>query len=143
MSPVATRPRPAPPQDKGDLATILVAAATAALALLVVVPATRLPSFVDRLTVVNPHAWSVEVDTTGPGDEGVVGLATVGRERAQTVEEVMDQGREWIFRFSYGGADGGELVASRAELERSGWRITVPEEFPARMREAKMEPSKR
>ncbi|MDP9072220.1 MAG: hypothetical protein M3N68_13255 [Actinomycetota bacterium] len=143
MSPVATRPRPAPPQDKGDLATILIAAATAALALLVVVPATRLPSFVDRLTVVNPHAWSVEVDATGPGGDGVVGLATVGRERAQTVEEVMDQGREWIFRFSYGGANGGELVVSRAELERAGWRVTVPAEFPARMREAKMEPSKR
>ena len=74
--------------------------------------------------------------------DGLIGLATVGRERTRAVEEVIDQGPSWIFRFSYGGVDGGELAMSRAELERARWTITVPEEFAARMRAAGLGPSK-
>jgi hypothetical protein len=143
MSPVATRPPPAPPQNKGSLATILIAVVTGALVLLVVLPAIRPPVFVDRVTVVNPQPWSVEVDVRGEERDGVVGIASVGREQTQTVEDVLDQGRLWIFEFSYGGADGGELVIGRAQLERAGWKVTVPDEFASRMRAAGMGPSKR
>ncbi len=142
MSPVATRPRPAPLQNRGILGTVLIAVLAAAFALLVVVPATRPPSFVDRVTVVNPHPWSVEVAVTGEERDGVVGMASVGRERTKTVEDVLDQGRTWIFRFSYGGVDGGELVVSRSELERARWTVAVPEDFAARMRAAGMGTSK-
>jgi hypothetical protein len=141
MSPVATRPRPAPSQSRRNLDMALIAAAVAVLALLVVMPATRLPSFVDRVTIVNPHPWSVHVDVTGDGRDGRVALAGVGPERTRTVTAVIDHGETWIFEFAYGGADGGELVVNRAELEDAGWRITVPEEFAARMRAAGMEPS--
>ena len=142
MSPVATRPPPAPPQNKGGLDTVVIAVLTTVFALLVVLPATRSPAFIDRVTVVNPQPWSVEVDVTGEERDGVVGIASVGREQSQTVEEVLDQGRSWVFRFSYGGADGGELVIARAQLERAGWKVTVPEEFAARMRAAGMGPSR-
>ena len=142
MSPVAIRPRPAPLRRKGDLGTVVIAAVVAALALLVVAPAIRAPAFVDRVTVVNPHPWRVEVDVTGSQRAGVVGLVSMGRERTQILEDVMDQGPSWVFRFSYGGVDGGALVVSRAALEQARWTITVPEEFAARMREAGMGPSK-
>ena len=142
MSPVATRPRPAPLRNRGIFGTALVAAMAAAFAMLVVVPATRSPSFVDHVTVVNPHPWNVEVAVTGEGRDGVVGLTSVGRGQTRTVEDVLDQGRTWTFTFSYGGVDGGELVISRAELERARWTVTVPEEFAARMRAAGMGPSK-
>jgi hypothetical protein len=143
MSPLATRPRPAPLQHGWTWATALTGVAVAALTLLVVVPATRPPSVVDGVTIVNPHAWSVEVSVTGREGDGWTGVGTVGREQTQTFEEVMDQGRSWIFRFSYGGVDGGELVVSRGQLERARWTITVPEVFSARMRAAGIEPSKR
>ncbi len=143
MSPLATRPRPAPLQHRWAWGTALAGIAVAALALVVVVPATRPPSFVDRVTIVNPHAWSIEVSMGGREGGGLIGVGTVGREQNQTFEEVMDQGPSWIFHFAYGGVDGGELVIGRAQLERARWTITVPEEFPARMRAAGVEPSKR
>ncbi len=141
MSPVATRPRPAPSQSRRNLDVALAAAAMAALALLVIMPATRLPSFVDGVTIVNPHPWSVDVDVTGAPRDGAVGLGGVGPDRTQAFTEVIDQGATWIFTFAYAGANGGELSISRTELERARWTITVPDEFTARMRAAGMVPS--
>ena len=141
MSPVATRPRPAPSQSRRNLDAALIAAAVAVLALVVVMPATRLPSFVDGVTIVNPHPWIVNVDVTRGGRDGTVGVGAVGAERTQNVSAVIDQGETWIFKVTYGGADAGELVVSRAELEEAGWRVTVPDEFAARMRAAGMEPA--
>jgi hypothetical protein len=143
MTPVLTRPRPAPPQHRGHLATLLLAAAVGAVAILVAGPATRLPSFVDRVTVVNPHPWDVEVDVTGSADDGAVGLASLDRESARTIPAVVDQGDSWVFRFAYGGVEGSELGVSRAELQRAGWKVTVPDTFAARMRAAGLPPSKR
>ncbi len=142
MSPVATRSSPAPLRNRGIVATVLITVLAAALALLVVVPATRSPAFVDRITVVNPHPWSVEVAVAGEEGGAELPIASVGRERSHTVHDVLDQGRSWSFTFAYGGVDGGQLVISRSELERTGWTITVPEGFAARMRMAGMGPSK-
>jgi hypothetical protein len=57
------------------------------------------------------------------------------------VEEVADQGREWVFRFSYGGVDAGELVLSRDRLARDGWNITVPSAVAERLRDAGVQES--
>jgi hypothetical protein len=54
---------------------------------------------------------------------------------------VIDQGEQWVFRFTYGGVDGGELVVPRTELEASGWKVTVPQQFAERMRAAGVGPS--
>ena len=55
-----------------------------------------------------------------------LGLGSVGRERPRVLEQVVDPGHEWVFRFSLGGVKAGELVMPRDELAKEGWKITVP-----------------
>lgn len=140
MSSVLARPRPAPLR-RGDILTVVVATVGGLALLLVVFSALRLPPFVDAVTISNPHEWNVELDVGGSDRSTWIGLGSVGRETTRTYRSVIDSGNEWVFRFSYGGIDGGEMVLSRAELERGGWKITVPDEFAQRMRAAGVPPS--
>jgi hypothetical protein len=141
MTPVLTRPRPAPPRSRADILTVIVATVAGLALLLVVSSALRLPPFVDAITISNPHEWHVEVKVDGADRSSWIGLGGVGRARTHTYRSVIDSGKEWVFRFSYGGIDGGELVRSRAELEGGGWKVTVPAEFAHRMRAAGVSPS--
>jgi hypothetical protein len=119
-----------------------VVAAVAGIALLLlIVPALRLPSYVDGISISNPHLWHVEVDVGRPDGSRLIGLGHVGREATRTFHSVIDPGDEWVFRFAYGGIDRGQVVVSRAELERGGWKVTVPDEFAERMRSAGELPS--
>ena len=101
----------------------------------------RTPSYVAALTVVNPHQWDVGVEVTGAQRDGWLGMGTVDRTASHGFAQVIDQGKHWVFRFSYAGVDGGELVVPRSELEASGWKVTVPEHFAERMRAAGVGPS--
>jgi len=98
-------------------------------------------SFVDRVTVVNPTEYRLEIEVTGAGRSHGVQLGSVGREQTRAFESVLDQGREWIFRFASAWADGGEVRASRDQLRRDGWRVTVPSEVAVRLQAAGMPPS--
>lgn len=143
MTPVLARPRPAPPRSRGEILTVVLAAAGGIAILILLLPALRLPAFVDAVTISNPHQWNAEVDADGPDRSRWIGLGTVPREGSITIHGVIDQGTEWVFRFAYGGSDGGELVVSRVELERNGWKITIPDDFAQRMRAAGIGPSVR
>ena len=77
-----------------------------------------------------------------PRREGWFDLGSVGR-RTRMVEEVVDQGDEWVFRFAYGGVQAGEIVMPRAELAKEGSKITVPPAVPDRLREAGVSESAR
>jgi hypothetical protein len=48
---------------------------------------------------------------------------------------VIDQGEVWIFRFRHWGDPIRELSLTRAELERNGWRLEVPDEVEERLQE--------
>lgn len=52
------------------------------------------------------------------------------------MEELTDQGPQWVFGFSSGGIPAGELVTSRAQLVADGWVVTVPTEVAERLRRA-------
>jgi hypothetical protein len=54
---------------------------------------------------------------------------------------VIDAGEQWAFRFAYGGTEQGQLVISRAELERSKWKVAVPDTFAERLRAAGESPT--
>lgn len=144
MTPILTRPRPrprpAPPRSRRDLAVGVIAAVSGVLVALVM-PALRLPSYADAITVSNPHPWHVEVDVGRPDGSRWIGLGQIGRERTQTFRTVIDPGEEWTFRFAYGGTEQGRVVVSRTELERVGWTFTIPKEFAERMRAAGESPS--
>lgn len=101
------------------------------------------PSFVPRLTIDNPTVYQLEVEVGRPGQDAVVGLGPIRRESTRRFEEVGDQGDRWVFRFSYGGRDAGDLVSTRAQLEQAQWRIVVPQEVGDRLRDAGLPPSGR
>jgi hypothetical protein len=108
------------------LAAAAVVAAGVAFA---VIAAMRGPHFVHRVTVVNPTAYDLDVDATGAGRHGWVGVGTVRHGGSEAFQDVIDQGATWILRFSYGGQLAGELRFNRQELVRAGWRVTVPASF--------------
>ncbi len=89
-----------------------------------------------RLTVENPTAYLINVDVTGAERDGWLDVGSFRRERTRTVEELTDQGPHWVFRFSYGGVQGGELTVTRDQLVRDGWRVGVPPDVTQRLRDA-------
>ncbi len=89
-----------------------------------------------RLTVQNPTPYLLNVDVTGAERDGWLDVGSFRRERTRTVEELADQGRQWVFRFSYGGVEAGELTVSHDQLARDGWRITVPSAVGESLRQA-------
>jgi hypothetical protein len=143
MSPVLNPPRSAPAQGPKPAVLIGIVSAVAgaiALALLVRVLIPSVP-FVDRVTVVNPTVFHVEVEVGSIEDAGGLVLGAVAREQTQSFADVLDQGRRWVFRFSSGGQLGGQVVLSRDEMEKSGWRVTVPPEVSERLRANGLLPS--
>lgn len=140
MSPVLIRPRSsARPSVLAGLAVMAVVAIGGVLAV------SRLgldePSFVRELTVVNPLVYKIDIEVKGPDHTGWTDLGTIRRETTKTIEEVVDQGSHWVFRFSYGGEVGGEMTTDRSGLEATGWRITVPADVGERLRQAGLKPS--
>ena len=107
----------------------------AVAALMVAVPALRVPAHVDEVTIDNPHQWPASIEVTGQDRDGWVGVGTVGSESEHRFLEVVDQGGVWIFRFSYAGK-AVELHVSAARLERNDWQVPVPDEFAEALRTA-------
>jgi len=99
------------------------------------------PGFVDQVTIENPDVHDVEVDVGDADRKRWVGLGTATREASRTFESVIDPGDTWVFRFRYGGVDGGEVVVSRNDLESNRWRVRVPAEVGARLTQAGLRPS--
>lgn len=89
-----------------------------------------------RLTIDNPTAYQLNIELTDGGRHRWFDLGAVGPERNKTVQEVADQGEQWVFRLSYGGMDAGEVVVARSELAPTGWRVTIPVETGDRLHAA-------
>src|SRR4051794_12940071 len=97
-----------------------------AVVIVVVLLRARPPATVHEITVRNPHRWDAHIAVSSDGT-GVLGLGTVGRQRTSAFQDVIDHGRRWVFSFQYGGVDGGTLVLTRTQLDRTDWAITVPD----------------
>jgi len=106
--------------------------AVAALIVAVAVPALGVPAHVDEVTVDNPHPWAVVVDVTDADRDAWLALGGVRRNREQGFGEVLDQGDEWTFRFTYAGEQA-TVTVSGADLERADWRVSVPDELGERL----------
>jgi hypothetical protein len=91
------------------------------------------PPTVDRITVVNPTDYELDLHVTGRARERWLPVAIVGARSEDFVEEVIDQGDVWIFRFLHWGDPVEEISLSRAELERNGWRVEIPDELGGRL----------
>ena len=97
-------------------------------------------SFVDEVTIVNDTEYSANIDVTGKARDGWLLLTTVEPHSTTAVEEVIDQGEKWTFRFDYVGKYDQEVEISRRELEQDDWTIEVPQSFEQRLRDLNFSP---
>jgi hypothetical protein len=105
------------------------------LVLLVLVGCAGPAPTVDRVTILNPTDYDIDVDVTGSGRDGWLPLAIVEHGSARVVREVIDQGARWTFRFLHEGDEVGEISVARTELERDGWRVEIPAEIGEQLRD--------
>jgi hypothetical protein len=99
------------------------------------------PARVDRITIVNPTGYDLDVDVAGRERGGWLPVAIVEARSERVAEEVIDQGEVWVFRFLHWGDPVRELSLTRAELEEAGWRVEVPGEVEERLQELERPPS--
>jgi hypothetical protein len=99
------------------------------------------PPTVDRITIANPTEYELDTEVTGRDRQGWLPLTVVEAGSEVVVQEVIDQGEEWVFRFLHWDDSVGELSVTREELERSGWRVEVPEQIGERLQELERPPS--
>ena len=91
------------------------------------------PTTVPRLTFDNPTDYALAIEVRPDGDPAWTSAGSVAQRSTGVVEEVVDQGEVWVFRFDSQGHTGGELRLTRAELEQSGWRVEIPRDVGARL----------
>jgi hypothetical protein len=96
-------------------------------------------SFVEGITIVNDTDYPVNLSVTGDGQEGWLFVATSKERSTHEVDRVIDQGERWVFRWDYGGAHA-EAEITRTELERSDWRVEVPQSLEDALREMDLPP---
>jgi hypothetical protein len=104
----------------------VVAVVAVALVTLLVVDAAGSPPTVDGLEIRNPRRVAVTVEVSSESRDGWTQVVTVDRGTTARAERVVDQGDTWVFRFRSGPDELGEVVRSREELARSGWRVEAP-----------------
>jgi hypothetical protein len=135
MTPVATAPAPSRRASRSTIVRAIVAAALAVAVLVAVAPQLRLPATVDAITVRNPHPWIAAVSVSDDGRDGRLGLGSIPRQAEYSFHEVIDQGGTWVFTFAYAGIVV-ETAIPRADLQRDGWVVTVPDDLAIRLRAA-------
>lgn len=130
------------PRATGQLTTVALAIVVGAACLMVAIVGIRAlngPSFVDVL-VVNPTVYRVHVEVTSGDRSGWLGLGHVGPERTDRVQDTIDQGDQWIFRFAASEKDF-EVRVGKEQLARDGWHVKVPAELAAHLRSTGVPPS--
>jgi hypothetical protein len=112
-----------------------------ALALAFVAGLSGGPSTVARITFENPTVYALDIEVSPGTGTGWTSAGSVRQGSTAVVQEVVDQGDVWLFRFDSQGETGGQLRLSRAELEASGWRVAIPAEVGTRLAEAGAPPT--
>ena len=113
----------------------MVSAGVAAVVVIAValLPGMQLPTFVRRVTVTNATSYGIDVQVTNPQRDGWIDLGGYPPLTTRAVDQVVDQGPNWVFRFTYGGDDIGQIAMTKAELKRANWQVTIPAELGERL----------
>ena len=97
-------------------------------------------AFVDELSIVNRTEYSANVQVTGGDRGGWLRLNTLKPNSTTVIEDVIDQGEVWIFRFEYLGRFQVEVEESSEELAQRDWSIEVPDSFEQGLRDMGVPP---
>ncbi len=88
------------------------------------------------ITVVNPTEYELTIAIASPDHTGWLPLVVIEPGQERLLDGTIDQGREWLFRFSGQGRDGGEIAMTRDELRNDDWRFEVPQEVVDQLQKA-------
>lgn len=138
MTPLATGVRKLRLRDRRQQVADVLVGALAVVMLVSAAALDRPATFVDRIEIANPTSYQVEVEVRGAASQGWLALGGFRRESSRTVEDVLDQGDRWTFRFSYGGFVAGEVGMSRADVRG---QVMIPPSVGDRLAEAGFAPS--
>lgn len=119
---------------------MVLARGIASVAFVLLLGACSETAFVDRITLVNPTDYPAHVEVSDGSKEHWLALTTIRSGRTTRVEEVIDQGATWVFRFAYAGKQVEEIEMSRRDLAQAEWRVEVPPTFDDALREQGLEP---
>ena len=113
-------------------------AITIALLVIIVLGAFVLdgPARVHRLTLDNPSEFEVAVDVSSGPHGGYVPLAVLGVNTTRDYQDVLDQGRTWVFRFRSQGRQADIVTVTREQLAAANWTMTVPDAAIQQLRQA-------
>jgi hypothetical protein len=135
MSPVLT---PAPPQAAPtrlgrNVAAVAVGGIVALLLIFAGTKALEGPGVIERVRIDNPTPYQVEVAVAGREGGSRLALGPVAAGERHAFASVVDQGDRWAVHVTSARSDGGEFVLRRADLERSNWVITIPDDVASRL----------
>lgn len=114
------------PRSRRVRTAIATIAAIAAIFALFAITSSRLagPDRVD-MVIENPTAYVLSVRVSGADGGSSQPLGPISSGSTREFSGVLDQGETWLFEFSYGGVQAGELVLERSEV------IAAPVVVPA------------
>ena len=110
------------------------------LALFLTGPLVRGPRFVSRVTIENPSQHTITVSATTRAHDGWTVVGVAAARTSTSFDEVIDQGDTWVFRARGNIGPPVEFEVPRADLERSRWRVTVPDEVERQLRSSGASP---
>jgi hypothetical protein len=83
------------------------------------------PERVD-IEITNPTVFALSIEVTDTERDGWLPTGRLGPGATRTIQDVIDQGEVWVFRFGGQGRHGGELEVTRHDLERAAWHLVIP-----------------
>ena len=101
----------------------------------------RGPTFIAEMKIVNPSEYDIHVDVRSGEGDGWLPVTTANSGATTAAVDVVDQGADWVFRFSAQGRHGGELRTTRTNLKQAAWSIDIPEHVTAHLRQQGALPS--
>lgn len=101
----------------------------------------RGPTFIAEVKILNPSEYDIHVEVSGGQADGWLPVTTADSGATTMAVDVVDQGANWIFRFSAQGRHGGELRTTRSDLKQAGWSIEIPDDVIGRLRQEGAPPS--
>jgi hypothetical protein len=114
----------------------------AAIVLLIGMSGCEDVAYVERVVIMNPTPYDLEVEVKGTGDRRPLSLGITPHNAETVKEQVIDMGDTWIFLFSYlEEEEVGEESVKRDDLVRNRWRFVIPEEIGERLEERGVRPS--
>ena len=94
------------------------------------------PSRVERVTIDNGSEYDIHIDVFEAGSVGRLPVGVAVQHCATDFSQVLDQGATWEVRFRTQGVDGGAVIVDRAQLERDGWMLRIPDDVITHLRAA-------